>query len=384
MWDIRFRHGAAASLLILSVGSPLWAWTSLAEGQKGKLEMETRVMFWGVSAGRDSVPGGTPVQVEDIRDFSLRRARLLFRAQVPQKLEIYIQFGQDNVGSKIAADETGLRIKDFYLNYQLKGDVQITVGQFRIPFLRQSLESAFNQLLVDRALLTALRPAREGSRDIGAMVWGNLRGFQYRAALFDGSDQEDSNSRTVSRKELRLAYNWFTLETGSGYTGTSIGEKRVLQVGLQADAQNHRLDPRDDAGFTLEPRDYLAHAADLFLDLPFKDGSAFTLEGARMRRTDDYENPALERRRTSGFYAQAGYLFPWHVGTARLQLAVRDEDLDTGRGAVESSVRNRTVGVTLFGQKGHDRKLQMDYTHSRERPVDLDTNELRVSVVAVF
>jgi hypothetical protein len=256
------------------------------------------------------------------------------------------------------------------------------VGQFKVPFLRQNLQSAFNQLLVDRAVLPSLRPAREGSRDEGGMVWGNLGGFQYRAAVFDGSDQEDTNAGSSLRGSARLAYNWFTRETGAGYTGTTLGEKRVLQVAAQGDRQNDRFDARDDTGFTAELRNYRALAFDVFYDEPFGGRWSLTLEGAYLDRRDNYEAPALATRHIDGYYAQSGLLFPGGGGAGRFQLTGRYEDLDTERGAATSTQKNRTFGVNWYAA-GHSRKIQLDWTRRTERPA-LDNDEIRLSMVGTW
>jgi Phosphate-selective porin O and P len=381
-WN-RLSSAVASLLSLLLTVRPVGAWVTLMDNDKGKAELETRFMFWGVDAGKDSVPSGTTPQEDRIEDFFIRRARLLLRLRLPPRLEICTQIGQDNIGSKVATTDSGFKVKDMYLNYKPADAFQVTVGQFKVPFLRQNLESGFNQLLVDRADLPGLRPASEGSRDRGVMFWGNAGGFQYRAVVFDGSDQEIANSHSSFRGASRLSYNWFTVEPEAGFTGTSLGKKRILQVGLQADVQNGRLDSKDDTGFTTQRRNYSAWAADLFLDLPFKSGFAFTLEGAWLDRTDHYNDSSLAKREITGYYVQAGLLLPWHIGGKGLQIAVREEDLDTDRGTSDSSVENRTVGLTLFGT-GHDRKIQIDYTNRREQPVDLDDNQLRVSVVATF
>ena len=215
------------------------------------------------------------------------------------------------------------------------------------------------------------------------MLWGNIRGFQYRAAVFDGSDQEGTNTRSGFRGATRLSYNWFTRETGPGLTGTTIGEKRILQIGLQGDAQNHRMDSRDDTAFAALSRDYRCWAADLFYDQPFAGAWAVTVEGAWLDRRDDYSGPGVSTRSITGYYAQSGLLFPGRVGPGRLQLVARYEDIDTKRGAAHSGNVNRSVGINYFG-KGHDRKIQFDYTRRRESPVDLENDEYRLSVVAVF
>lgn len=382
------RHGlhrwVTLSILALAMGGPARAATAPEAGEKKKLEL--RVMFWAVAAGADDLPSGTPAptpQTEDIQDLFLRRGRLILKAQASPRLEIYAQLGQDNVGSKVLRDDADFRIKDLYVNYKRAEGLQLMVGRFKVPFLRQNLESGFNQLLVDRAALPALRPALEGSRDQGGMIWGGRGGFQYRVAAFDGSDQEDSNSASGLRGSARVSWNWFTPETGPAYTGTSIGEMRILQVGAQADAQNHRLDSKDDAGFTGLSRAYRAWAADVFYDQPFAGAWALTFEGAWLERRDDYDGPGVDTREIRGHYAQAGLLLPGHVGPGRLQVVARFEDLDSGRGAVTSGARNRAAGLTCFG-KGHGRKIQLDYTERRERPADPDNDEIRLSVITGF
>jgi len=370
-----------AFLLTLS-GEEARAWITLAEGDKGKVELEARLMVWAVREGSEfPVPAGTPAQDESINDFMIRRVRLLLRAQTSSRLEVYLQLGQDNINSKISADETGLRVKDAYLNYKRAEPFQLMVGQFKVPFLRQNLQSGFNQLLVDRAVLPSLRPAREGTRDEGGMVWGNLGGFQYRAAVFDGSDQEDTNAGSSLRGSARLAYNWFTQETGAAYTGTTLGEKRVLQIAAQGDRQNDRFDSRDDTGFTAELRNYRALAFDIFYDEPFGGRWSFTFEGAYVDRRDNYQAPAVVTRHIDGYYAQAGLLLP---GSAeRFQLTGRYEDLDTERDPATTTVKNRTFGLNWYAA-GHARKIQLDYTRRRENPVALDNDEIRLSMAATW
>lgn len=67
----------------------------------------------------------------------------------------------------------------------------------------------------------------------------------------------------------------------------------------------------------------------------------------------------------------------------RLQLAVRLDDLDSRRDSGRTSTTGKTFGVNWF-LRGHDQKLQLDYTRRTERPTNLDNDALRLSVVMVF
>jgi hypothetical protein len=263
------------ALLATSIPAPAFAWITMVDGEKGKMEVEFRLMAWAIDAGPDTalIPGlnaaPPPAQTENMNDFFVRRARVVFRGSISKSLEIGLQVGQDNLGSKVLRDDANLRVKDAMINYRKNDALQVMVGQFKVPFLRQNLCTGFNQLLVDRSFVTALRPAIEGSRDQGGMVWGTHGGLQYRAALFDGSDQEDTSTRSSVRGTARVSYNWFTPEKAFGYTGTTLGEKKILQIAGQADAQNGRTDARDDAGFTTETRAYSNRAAEVYYDQPF-------------------------------------------------------------------------------------------------------------------
>jgi hypothetical protein len=202
---------------VLGASTPASAGITLAEGEKGKLEIEARVQLWGVVSGREFF--GTDQQEERIQDFFVRRGRLVLQGSPSEKLTFLLQAGQDNLNARIPeipgstrlpTEDGGFKIKNLYLNCRFADGFQLAAGMFKIPFLRHSLESAHQQPLVDRSLLAAVRPAREGARDVGGQVWGNLGGLQYRAALFDGSDQEDDGSSSSLRGTARVSYNWFT------------------------------------------------------------------------------------------------------------------------------------------------------------------------------
>lgn len=349
-----------------------------AQGEPPKYQVEARLMVWAAVSGRGSLPG----QQEAISDFLVRRARVSFQGRPSESISFAFQFGQDNIGGRLLNPDGSIRIKDAYITYRADDRLQVTAGQFKIPFLRANLESGFNQLLVDRGGLPALRPAREGSRDLGAMAWGNLRALQYRLAVFDGSDQESDAAASSFRLSTRVAYNWFTRETGLGYTGTYLGTTRVLQLAAQADLQNSRLDPRDESTFANRERDYRAYALEVFFEQPLARASAVTLDAAWLHRRDDYTGPDFATRRVEGYSLQAGVLLPGQVGPGRIQLAARWEDWDAARASVTAGTSRITGGVTCY-LEGHSRKVQADVTRKRETP-ETRNDEFRLSLSVVF
>jgi hypothetical protein len=371
------------SLVIAALAASVWRPIPLSaqtapQDDAHKYQVEARVMFWADIAERQSLPD----QEHTIDDFLVRRARIVLQGRPTESISFYVQAGQDNIGGKLLSDDGSVRIKDAYIGYRASNALQLAGGQFKIPFLRSNLESAFNQLLIDRTALVGQRPAREGSRDLGVMVWGNVDAFQYRVALTDGSDQERQNPDSSFRLVSRAAYNWFTRETGLSYTGTALGAARVLQIGGQVDVQASRLDARDETAFQGRTRDYRSYAIDAFFEQPLARAAAVTLEGAWMDRADDYAEAAVATRRLDGYYLQGGFLLPGQIGPGRVQLVLRREDWTVERGAAETSTARDTVGATYY-LHGHNQKLQVDYTRKRET-LELKNNELRISASVVF
>jgi hypothetical protein len=351
--------------------------TSAAAQTAPNLRVEARLMSWA-----DVADQSTDSRHQLGTDFLVRRARLVVQGQITDSLSVQFQVGQDNIGGKFLTPDGSVTVKDFYINYRGSNALQFAAGQFKVPFLRANLESGFNQILVDRATVVTLRPAREGSRDVGVMAWGNVRGFQYRIAAFDGSDQDGTARKADDvRVTARIAQNCFTTEPGMGYTGSYLGVTRVVQVAAQVDVQNARTDPRDDSGFRSVSRDYRAYAIEAMVEQPLGRW-AITADGALIHRHDDYIDAGIPSRRLRGYYAQGGVLLPSVGGPGRLQLAWRREQWKTERASMAPTTSRTTTGATYYVQ-GHSRKLQADYTVKREYP-EVDNNEFRLSAVVTF
>lgn len=343
-----------------------------------KFHIEARFMFWADASERDAVPN----QNGTITDLFVRRARLSIQGSPTDTISFSLQVGEDNIGAKVLTSDGSIRVKDAFVTYGPAAALRITAGQFKIPFTRSNLESGFNQVLVDRGTLPSFRPAREGSRDLGVMAWGDVNRLQYRVALFDGSDQERDNPDSSLRVSTRLSYNWFAQEPGFSYTGTYLGNTRVLQVAANLDAQQRRLDPKDDEGFQQLARDYRAVALEAFFEQPLAHTSALTVEGAWLHRSDDYLDAVADDRTRDGYYAQGAFLLPGRLGPGRLQVAIRRERWDDERGEVTQENARTTAGAAYY-LKGHNQKVQADFTRKREIP-DVDNDEFRLSLVLVF
>lgn len=375
------RHVFAAALVLSLRSAPADAQVAQPApastvSSPRRFDAEARFMFWHDSTDQSVTPARHQFQT----DFLLRRARAVIQVRVSESLTATIQAGQDNMGARFLVPDRGIAVKDMYINYRAANAFQVAAGQFKVPFLRANLESGFTQLLVDRGTLPTLRPAREGSRDIGVMAWGNVQRWQYRVAAFDGSDQ-DATARGSLRLTARVAKNWFTAEPGLVYTGTNLGTARVLHIAAQADIQASRVDARDEAAYRAVRRDYRSWAVEVFWEQPLSSW-AVTADAAWFDRRDDYLDAMAGDRHSAGYHAQGGLLLPRRLAPGRVQVALRREAWTTERDVTLGGTSRTAVGGTYYFN-GRSRKIQADYTVKREVP-ELSNDEFRASYVVVF
>jgi phosphate-selective porin OprO and OprP len=120
--------------------------------------------------------------------FDFRNARMTIEGWLFHDLEYEVD---------AAVDE--LRLRDAYINYRRFRDLQLRVGQFKIPFGLDQLTPPHRLDFVYRSRIGAeLTPAR----DVGAMLHGRVfrRGLSYQFGWFYGGgentrDSDDANTR---------------------------------------------------------------------------------------------------------------------------------------------------------------------------------------------
>jgi hypothetical protein len=187
------------------------------------------------------------------QNFRIRRARIIFSGQVGDHLGFYIQpdfaSSAGSVGAlasneSVSTSNNVAQLRDAYGDIFIdKGKVhRIRVGQSKVPFGYENLQSSSNRLALDR--VDALNSAVRDERDTGAFYYytpknvqdlfkeiadsgfkhsGNYGMFGFGAYMGQGANQNDSNDNwhIVSR----LTYPWKTesgqiFEAGiQGYKG---------------------------------------------------------------------------------------------------------------------------------------------------------------------
>jgi phosphate-selective porin OprO and OprP len=128
--------------------------------------------------------------------FLIRRARLALEGKVMRYFDFKIEGD--------FADTTSTLLRDFYVRFHRTNSLQLTFGQFRLPYSQEELRRDANQDFVERSLVNNLAP----SRNPGLMVSGVLlKGlFEYQVGAFNGKGILVNNTVGTPEGTVRLRF----------------------------------------------------------------------------------------------------------------------------------------------------------------------------------
>ena len=195
----------------------------------------------GINLWSDRSVGNVYSMADKDKNFIIRRARVIISGSAGDRLDYYIQ---PDFASSASTTNNVAQLRDYYGDFNLTKDKvhRIRVGQSKVPYGFENLQSSQNRLALDRA--DAFNSAVRDERDLGAFYYytpdnvqklfkeiqdgglkhtGNYGMFALGAYNGQGANQQDQNSNyhTVAR----FTYPWKT-ESGQiyeagiqGYTG---------------------------------------------------------------------------------------------------------------------------------------------------------------------
>jgi len=252
----------------------------------------------------------------------LRRIRLLWGGKINDRLSFFAETDAPNWGKADPASTTGAKteltvyMQDFMATWTVEDALLLDFGLLLTPGAYNHLQSAASLLALDYGPFTFAEStplkARIG-RDVGMQARGILadKHLEYRAALLQGvRGRFAQNSFRVAG---HLSFTPFEAANSLFYSGTSLGKKKALTVGLGADAQ----------------RDYYAFFGDAFVDYPLAGGPAVTLQGnCAMYDGRDFLGSALYKQNT--YMIEAGLTFVAQKITPFVQVSGKtyDEELE--------------------------------------------------------
>jgi hypothetical protein len=210
--------------------------------------------------------------------FFIRRMRIIFSGQVNERVYFYVQ--PDFASS---ASSTGLhfgQLRDAYFDIGLdaKNEFRVRIGQSKVPFGFENMQSSQNRLPLDRH--DALNSAVANERDLGVFLYwapAEVRKL-YSSLVNDGLKGSGDygvfgigayNGQTANKPEqnnephvvARLTYPFKiknqVVEMGlQGYTGNYVVTSDQLTAGVKINANKSYLDQRVAASFILYPKPF--------------------------------------------------------------------------------------------------------------------------------
>jgi len=323
--------GAVTAAVTLLAGAA-WAgptWTFGPEDQ-GLLKLEYKGQFQlnvrddGAEADGD----GTATE------FNFRRNRIALIGAYGANFGLYVQteFMEDNNINTLGVsdgDNKDFQILDAQFRFKYNDAVQLTLGKLKYNLTRENLEACEAPLTLDRSLF--IRPSLvDSTRDKGVVLWGNLfeQKFQYRLEAMNGRNDSASAPTSNLRYAARAHVSLLDPESGYGYKGTYLGEKKVLTVGASYAFEKDVA--YADAANQTDAVDFKAWSVDLYFEYPVEGMGTFTFSTAYLDcdLDDAYQGADPEadvmglNGEKNGGYTKIGYLLP----NLPLQLFARAEN----------------------------------------------------------
>ncbi len=210
--------------------------------------------------------------------FFFRRIRIIFFGQISKQVYFYIQPDFASTSNPLVLNFAQIRDAYFDIGLDSKNQFRVRVGQSKVPYGFENMQSSQNRLPLDRN--DALNSAVSNERDIGAFVyWAPTKKRELFSSLvregLKGSGDYGVfalgayNGQTANKPELnkefhiaaRICYpieikNQIIEPAIQAYTGNYVMPKEQVSPGVNAKADLNYLDQRLAASFILYPNPF--------------------------------------------------------------------------------------------------------------------------------
>ncbi len=295
---------------------PTWTFGPDDQGQL-KLEYKGQFQLNMRDTGSEADGDG------DTAEFNFRRNRIALMGAYGKHFGLYVQteYTEDvNIGPFAVTDgsDNEFQLLDAVMRFRYDDRANLWLGKYKYSFTRENLEACEMPLTLDRSVLIRAPLASEGTRDKGVTLWGNLfdKKFQYRVDAMNGRNDSTSAPESNFRYGARAHVTLLDPESGHGYRGTYLGEKKVLTIGgayqMEKDVAN------SDTVAQTGAVDYEAWTVDLFFEYPVEAVGTFTVSGAYADYDldDAYKGANPDggvigvNGEKNGGYVKVGYMLP--------------------------------------------------------------------------
>ncbi|MFT4577701.1 MAG: phosphate-selective porin OprO/OprP [Nitrospinales bacterium] len=308
-------------------------------------------------------------------NFELRRVRIKIGGHGYKYVKYYFEVDLQpsrSVGG--TGTDSSARVIDWRIDVQPYEWLGFRVGQWKINYNRERVDSSGRQQFVERSIVNRIFTI---DRQVGAMIKGLLNkgtagDMRYYAGIFNGEGRAVNNSGKDLMKMVRLQWNPLGRDLKWRQSDVSRHEKPTLSI-AGAWAGNRGNCTRWSSsgcgnldGFAVGANENQFKINQAVAEVAYKhQGLSIQSEYHWKNVADD--NTGLEHD-YEGAYAQAGYFFN-EINKSipeELELAFRyafvDEPDSTGNMLLQNTRREYTVGANWF-IAGHGNKVTLDYSH---------------------
>jgi hypothetical protein len=338
---------------------------------------------------------------EDASNFEARRLRMKigghgYKKWIKYYFEIDLQPSRD-----VDEGNDRARVIDYRIDVQPIDEIGFRVGQWKINYNRERVDSSGRQTFVERSIVNRVFTI---DRQVGAMLQGRLfkgtpADLRYYAGIFNGEGRATNNDDGENMYMGRLQWNFLGRDLKWRQSDVKYHEKPTGQLAFAYVTNNGRctrwsssgcgaLDAFDDPDTVPNAR----YRRDQWVqEFAFKyKGLAIQQEYHQMQ-VDDKVTLGLTgaplKHDYQGMYAQIGYTNHGAISTLPegLELAFRYAYVIEPRNSLDTVNRNRreeyTVGVNWF-LAGHNNKITVDYSYLTLKDfatmMDYSDNRIRV------
>ncbi len=326
----------------------------------------------------DPISLGNFTTRKDVSNFEARRLRMKigghgYKKWIKYYFEVDLQSSR-SVDDSSAASST--RVIDYRIDVQPIDEIGFRVGQWKINYNRERVDSSGRQTFVERSIVNRVFTI---DRQLGAMLQGRLfketpADLRYYAGIFNGEGRSVNNDDGENMYMGRLQWNFLGRDLKWWQSDVSYHEKPTGQLAFAYATNNGRCTRWNSSGcgnLSAFPSATNATPAQFRRDQWVQE-FAFKYKGLAIQQ--EYHEMEVEDKSTllthdyQGLYAQIGYtnhgaLAPLPEG---VELAFRYAYVIESRSQTDNINRNRreeyTVGLNYF-IAGHNNKVTIDYSY---------------------
>jgi Phosphate-selective porin O and P len=344
-----------------------------------RASMTIRVRIQTRATAADTAPDTLPATSEVL----VRRARLVLLGNAAgPTFTYYVQLSFANLDNEA---DLRLPLRDAYVTWSSRRDLNVRVGQMKVPFSRQRVVSSSALQMVDRSIVVS---ELNLDRDVGVQIFSkDLLGvgkLGYAVGLFGG----EGRNRLGRAAGLLYAARLEAWPFGAFDDYAEADLRRLdtvrLAVGVSAGYNQNTNRPRSTIG-TPDPAgdvDYRHAAADVTVKWR---GWSLTSEvlhrtAGKLWSPNTGEGTLPASRSGWGAYLQSGMMLG-----ARWEVTARVSRLAPARGTDPTFTRARETGAGLsYYLHGHDLKVQGDYARVTEAGSGRTTQQARAQLQLFF